>query len=578
MYNSTASPPPSYDAITSYGVHQTRPVASIKYLQAPPTKSFSIPQAGMLVNERERRPYSSVNEVNDTFPLLPQKRRRSRNAQWKIVILLAAAIHIFILMILLPWSLPSALHPSPTGSWVNITASPNCSSVGSRIYTAVSSHMPEGFQPDNQCMKKSIHIHGRLISTPLECYSEPFDREISESGGTRRNVTYTITRGKWLVDWDEPSCVPTWDPLKLYIPGLIPDAQCQTHRERGYTAFLTVSRTPPGLDPLDSCEQTPATIHRQQVFPSHCQMEKRTDGVEVVRARFIVEESSCTPVWVNLTASPVCTSIGARMYSAVSSHMPLGYQPDLHCSTRPIQIHGRVLPQPLSCRSEAVERFIYDGINNSSRKVVQTLTTGKWLVDFEEKSCVPTWDPNVVPDQFCLAYGKRGYTATMTVSRIPRGLDPIDSCRNTPLVVDGDQQVFPSECRFDLETGTGVEVVRARFVADDRDGCATAVWTNVQPDYQCSEYGVKRFTGYLVGIPAGLDLMEVCREVPYMFFGVEERRPELCEKMMDGDGVERVRGSWMIDFRVPECHPVLRELEDKVCSLHFKGCEARKRC
>ncbi|KAG7097648.1 hypothetical protein E1B28_004980 [Marasmius oreades] len=523
-FSSTSGPPP-YGSLTNHDSISRCQPASIEYLPTPSAK-----QPSSLIPERERRPYQVVNEIDETFPLLPPRQQTSSfkfTLDKMLLLLVIAALHIFIISLV--WILTSTRYPSPPVLWINVTASPFCSSVGSRIYTAVSSHVPDGFHPDTRCMERPIRIHGQLIPTPLSCYSELVDREIDVGDdGTRRKVTYTITRGKWLVDWDEESCIPAWDVVRPYSPGPVPDTQCQTHRERGYTAFMTISRIPPGLEALDACRNTPTTIYGQEVFPSHCQMEKRGDGVEVVRARFFVEESNCIPVWVNLAASPACTSIGTRMYTALSSHMPLGFQPDLHCSTRPIEIHGHVIPQPLSCHSEAVERIVYDEIDNSRHRVVQTLTTGEWLNDFEEKSCTPIWDPDVVPDDLCTSYGKRAYTAFMTVPRIPLRLDPLDSCWKTPLVIDG-QRGFPSECH--LENG----VVRARFVVDDYHGCATAAWTNVQPDYQCSEYGIKKFTGFLEGIPAGLDPMEVCRTVPHLFFGVKEKRPEQCEKVRDGE-------------------------------------------
>ncbi|KAL0565436.1 hypothetical protein V5O48_016587 [Marasmius crinis-equi] len=443
--------------------------------------------------------------------------------------------------------------PSCTPAWVDITAAPGCSSIGARMYTATSSHMPLGFHPDPHCSTRPITIHGRVLPEPISCHSETVEREVLDvDTGTPRRVAQTLTTGKWLVDFGEPGCIPTWEGRP------IPDAQCQAnHRDRGYTSFLTVSRIPPGLNPLDVCRNTRATIHGRMVSTRDCQLLEQS-GIEVIRGRFIIEDPSCTPVWVNITALPECSSIGERMYTAFSSHMPLGYHPDPHCSTRPITIHGRVFPRPNSCKSEAVEREISDGGTGAPLRVVQTLTTGKWLVDFDEPSCIPTWDSAPTPDERCSSYGSRGYTASMSLSRVPPGLDPLKSCRNTWATVNH-RQSLPTECQLDHEHS----VVRARFAGQAESSCATAYWTDVQPDYQCTEYGLKKYTGVLRDVPQGLDGVEVCKQVRYMFFGIQAKNllPDECEV----DEEKSVKGSWMIDFHVPECHPVLKDVQDKGC-------------
>ncbi|KAG7085994.1 hypothetical protein E1B28_003517 [Marasmius oreades] len=262
--------------------------------------------------------------------------------------------------------------------------------------------------------------------------------------------------------------------------------------------------------------------------------------------------------WINLTPSPECTSIGARTYTGILSYMPEGYHPYVFCSFIPVTIHGRKIPRPLSCYSEPFEREV----DSPPRNVTHTITRGKWLVDFGEGSCIPTWDPlpsgvpNPTPDPGCHSYRIRGYTAFMSLSRIPPGLDPLHSCRNTPAVING-HRVLPEQCQ--LEQISNGEILRARFMVEEPS--CTPVWTDVRPDYQCARYGVKRFYGSLAGIKE-LDGLKVCREVPYAFFGKEMRKPDSCER----DGSGGIRGIWEIDFNVPECHPILRDLRDKGCA------------
>ncbi|KAF9261057.1 hypothetical protein L218DRAFT_961989 [Marasmius fiardii PR-910] len=262
--------------------------------------------------------------------------------------------------------------------------------------------------------------------------------------------------------------------------------------------------------------------------------------------------------WINLTPSTECSSIGARTYTGTLSYMPEGYHPYIFCSSIPVSIHGRTIPHPLTCYSQPFEREV----DSPPRNVTHTITRGKWLIDFNEGSCIPTWDPtssgmrNPMPDPECHSYRIRGYTGLMSLSRIPPGLDPLYSCRNTPAIIN-DHRSHPEQCQL-VQTPDG-GVVRARFLV--REPSCTPVWTDVRRDYQCLRYGVKRFTGLLEGLPKEFDGLKMCREVPYTFRGNKVRKPDSCER----DEWGRIRGIWEIDFDVPECHPILKDIQNKGC-------------
>ncbi|KAL0571209.1 hypothetical protein V5O48_010746 [Marasmius crinis-equi] len=263
--------------------------------------------------------------------------------------------------------------------------------------------------------------------------------------------------------------------------------------------------------------------------------------------------------WINLNGSPICTSIGTRTYTAILSHIPEGYHRHWLCSYIPITIHGRNIPHPASCYSEPIEREVYK--DGELRNVTHTITRGKWVVDFDEGGCIPTWDPlpagvqNPTPDSRCQSYRIRGYTAFMSPSRVPPGLEALHSCRNTPATIHG-RQVLPDECQLE-QTSTGADVLRARFTVEEPS--CTPHWYDVQRDWRCERYGLKRFSG-LLEERKDLDSLEACREIPYRFFGVQDRKPDSCER----EGSGRIRGYWMIDFNVPECHPVLKDIWDHV--------------
>ncbi|KAJ8075623.1 hypothetical protein PM082_021253 [Marasmius tenuissimus] len=273
--------------------------------------------------------------------------------------------------------------------------------------------------------------------------------------------------------------------------------------------------------------------------------------------------------WINLTASPNCTSIGARTYTAHLVDKPEGFYPNKFCSDIPIIIHGRTIPHPVSCYSEPSQCQTYEH-DGQPKTVTCTITRGEWLVDFDEGSCMPTWDPvnagaqNPTPDDKCLSYKKRGYTAYMSPSRIPPGLDHLQSCLNTPATINH-RSLLPEECRLE-QSG----VYGARFVAEEESSC-TPTWVDVQREWRCERYNLKRFSGLMEEVQ-DLDGLEVCKEVAYNFFGMKEKTPDWCERESSG----RIRGHWWIDFNVPECHPVLRDIRDYGCAeTHIKRVEAR---
>ncbi|KAK1225167.1 hypothetical protein PQX77_011847 [Marasmius sp. AFHP31] len=248
--------------------------------------------------------------------------------------------------------------------------------------------------------------------------------------------------------------------------------------------------------------------------------------------------------------------------------MPEGFHPNRFCSDIPITIHGRTIPHPVSCHSEPFQCQTYDH-GGQLRNVTCTITRGEWLVNFNEGSCVPTWDSvaagtqSATPDDKCLSYKKRGYTAYMSSLRIPPGLDRLQSCLST-LATINHRSVLPEECHLE-QSG----VYRARFVVEEPS--CTPTWVDVHRESRCERYNLKRFSGLLEEVD-DLDGLEACKEVPYKFFGMEKKTPDWCERESSG----RIRGHWWIDFNVPECHPVLRDVRDFGCyETHIKRVEAR---
>ncbi|KAL0064208.1 hypothetical protein AAF712_008930 [Marasmius tenuissimus] len=285
-----------------------------------------------------------------------------------------------------------------------------------------------------------------------------------------------------------------------------------------------------------------------------------------------------TPIlttWINLAASPNCTSISTRTYTAHLPDMPEGFHPRDSCSDIPITIHGRTIEHPFSCYSELTQCPRHNSDDGVLRTVPCTITRGQWVVDFDEGGCVPTWDPvpagtqNPVPDSKCMEYKTRGYSAFMSPSRVPLGLDPHQSCMKTPVTIEH-RSLLPEGCHLE-RTSAGEEVYRARFVVNNAKTC-TPYWNDIQRDSRCERYNLKKFWGIMHEVK-DLDGLEACKQVPHNFFGLEERTPNWCER---DEALGRIRGHWYIDFNVPECRPVFKETWDHGCvESNVKRVEAR---
>ncbi|KAK1223701.1 hypothetical protein PQX77_013422 [Marasmius sp. AFHP31] len=367
--------------------------------------------------------------VDQTTPLLPSSPPKVSNqprfVKWIFMFITVYSGIVTFTFLQHYFSSSTYIPSTPIGTtWVNLTASLSCSSIGTRTYTANLPDMPEGFHPRNFCSDIPIIIHGRTIEHPFSCWSEftQCQRHNSDDGQLHA-VPCTITRGEWVVDFEEGGCEPTWDPVPLGTQNPVPDPNCLSSKTRAYSAYMSPSRVPPGLDPHQSCLKTPATIDHQVFLPEECRLEKTSAGEDVYVARFTVEDPKCAPkpirtTWINLTASPHCTSIGTRTYTAHLPDMPEGFHPIDACSDIPITIHGRTIPHPFSCYSELTECERYtEEEDGELRTVPCTITRGKWVVDFDEGGCIPTWDPvpagtqTPIPDEKCLGYKTRGYSA-----------------------------------------------------------------------------------------------------------------------------------------------------------------------
>ncbi|ESK87675.1 hypothetical protein Moror_1879 [Moniliophthora roreri MCA 2997] len=433
--------------------------------------------------------YASTSaNVNARTPLILPKRSRSPSISMTYAYLLCGAmVVVFLICGIVAWA---CWDYGDSPQWIDVTPSPNCSSIGTREYTGVLSLMPEGYHPYTACSSIPVQIHHRTIMSPISCWSEPFQYEEqtvdNEGNPLMRNVTRTRTKARWLVDFNEPDCTPHWDSGQ---PS--PDSSCYEYGSRIYSAFMTV---PSGLDALETCRDTSAIIHGNILHADRCLEEFNSHGEPVVRAQFFITESR-------------------------------------------------------SCRT----------VTSTVRPDDQCYCTPRW-------DAVAPRQPNPFPDQYCHKYGVRGYSAFMTVSRIPSGLDALAVCRRTPAIIHGRFLPEPNQCSEEVSSH-GEPVLRARFFVDDPS--CRAVWSDITPDRQCLRYGVKRYSAFLEQVPIGFDGMELCQEESQTILG-RRRKPDSCEKVALQDGSEKIIGRWMVDYNVPECHTSLTDIKELDCSENAK--------
>ncbi|KAL0064206.1 hypothetical protein AAF712_008928 [Marasmius tenuissimus] len=202
-----------------------------------------------------------------------------------------SGIGLFVALIIL-YMIYVVAQPDGTRYWDEITPSRNCTSIGTRTYTAILTE-PNGTRANaSGCSDVSVTIHGRILRHPASCSYE------ESSNGTQ---------GIWFIDFDEPGCIPSWDPL----PKPRPDSECLTLTrsstgKRRYTTYMTLSRVPPGLNPMHVCLNTPLFDgHRRSYVPDECNLVKGVSppqtgaGIgDVLEARFTVDDGTCPPVGV----------------------------------------------------------------------------------------------------------------------------------------------------------------------------------------------------------------------------------------------------------------------------------------
>ncbi|KAJ8075609.1 hypothetical protein PM082_021239 [Marasmius tenuissimus] len=186
-------------------------------------------------------------------------------------------------------------------------------------------------------------------------------------------------------------------------------------------------------------------------------------GIFIIHTLFLRK-----PHWHKVVPYENGTSIGTRTYTAFLQN--IDRVEESGCFDIPITIHGQEISRPASC--------LYSDSPSQIRRT--------WLVDFNEPGCIPFWDPLPKPNadskcatlaeddprQLSRSTGQRGYTAYMSLSRVPLGLNAMHACRSTPLVLDDGRSYLPDECRLvDVDSpgsiqGTG-DVLQARFTTDD---------------------------------------------------------------------------------------------------------------
>ncbi|KAK7047895.1 hypothetical protein VNI00_006223 [Paramarasmius palmivorus] len=333
--------------------------------------------------------------------------------------------------------------------------------------------MPEGFHPFTSCSSIPVFIHGRLIKSPLSCHSEAFQREepATDEDGNQitRNVTRTITRAEWMVDFDEVDCIPRWDENPGQ-PIPIPDDSCHDYGVRVYHSYMTASRVPSGLDPLEACRKTPAVIDGVQLYPDRCEERFADGGEPIMYARFLAKEARncggtpgkqclCTPSW---DAEPVpeqfCHDYATRIYTASISQLPPDIDPVSACQKTRIVILGRQF-YPYQCSMD---------VNGSEGSTIHPVVRAQFMVT-DEPSCKAVWS-RPVKDDTCTEYGIKRYTSFL--EKIPSGLDGMEMCWIMSQVFSGEEKK-PNLCQKVALPDGSEKIVASWMISRDVPECYT---------------------------------------------------------------------------------------------------------
>ncbi|KAE9392221.1 hypothetical protein BT96DRAFT_1023687 [Gymnopus androsaceus JB14] len=258
-----------------------------------------------------------------------------------------------------------------------------------------------------------------------------------------------------------------------------------------------------------------------------------------------IMKSKLTSFWVDITPDPMCSTIGARQYTATLSNVPEDWDNVEACMKTSFYVHGKVVSTSPICT-------VASALNST------TIVQGRWTIDFDQSDCVPVWS---AISSNCSSYGVRTYQADL---HVPPGLDTSSSCKATPAIIQ-ERKLYP-ECEL-ARQDDGSFVAKGHWNFFDQSECVP-VWSAISS--HCSSYGVRTYQADL-HVPPGLDALSSCKATPAI---IQEKKlyPE-CELARQDDGTFIAKGHWNISDQ-SECVPVWSAISSHCSSYGVRTYQA----
>ncbi|THU76217.1 hypothetical protein K435DRAFT_879528 [Dendrothele bispora CBS 962.96] len=229
-----------------------------------------------------------------------------------------------------------------------------------------------------------------------------------------------------------------------------------------------------------------------------------------------------TPVWVDITPSDMCQSIGVLEYTATLTNVPEDLDHPRKGASGSLQMDGR----------------------------------------FDESDCIPMCSS--ITSEKCIGPGVRPYYADLAY--VPPGLDKLSSCQATPATIHR-RETLSMRCELLLDRGrrdhdeqghdwNETLIARGEWDIDfDEDSCVPRGSEPITP-HECLSFGTQHYSSNLI-VPRGLERMALtlAREIPAMIH--DRHILANCYERLDQDGIQTVRGHLNISFSEPsykQCH------------------------
>ncbi|KAJ3480122.1 hypothetical protein NLI96_g8576 [Meripilus lineatus] len=405
-------------------------------------------------------------------------------------------------------------------AWEGPYPQDQCTSYGTRPYTAKIVNVPSFMDALEVCAELPIQIHNRTIEEPLWCEKLP-NGEV---------------HGHWSIDFDEPLCQPHWSSPE--------NNGCAGYKTgfRRYSAHLWGWYQ--GEQSI-MCASTPNVIdgyHKKA--PDHCENSSLRDDSETTPLITKQDPLQRRPTSKILVILPWLVLVIVLL--VFKSLLDNSFE-----------------PESIRLRNERWAREDFRrNITTTRWKNKIARLRGEWdqlnadwgtkerLLEQHYNTTALEWETKAQNLERQYRISQRQYAAKEAI--LERELDRQKS------IWEKKQERYRQD--IELWEQKRQKMIHARKML----GIA---WEGPYPQDHCTSYGTRPYTAKVVNVPSFMDAIEVCAEMPIQIHNRTIEKPLWCEKLPNGE----VHGHWSVDFNEPLCQPYWSSPENNGCTGYKTG-------